>query len=114
MYKRQDTYSQHLNEHVKTPTVPIKQESVWAQYSIQVEDREKLKADLHKEGIPTATFYPTPIHLSLAYADLGYKKGDFPISESISKRIISLPMHPFLKKEEILKICDTVNSTVSK
>ena len=84
---------------------------MWAQYSIQVENREKLKEDLNKLGVPTAIFYPTPIHLSTAYSHLGYKTGDFPVSEDVSKKIISLPMHPFLEKEQILKITDSVNQS---
>ena len=106
-------YSSHLCAEVKTPTTPDGLGSVWAQYSIQVENRDKLKADLGEKGIPTATFYPTPIHLSAAYAHLGYKEGDFPNSEAISKRIISLPMHPFLEEQQILEITDLVNSSVN-
>ena len=109
-----NTYSSNLSEFVKTPTTPQGQSSVWAQYSIQVEDREKLKSDLSEQGIPTATFYPTPIHLSAAYSHLGYQTGDFPISEKISKHIISLPMHPFLDEEQILNISDAVNKSVRK
>ena len=109
-----NTYTENLNKHVKTPTTPNYQGSVWAQYSIQVEDREELKADLNKKGIPTAVFYPTPIHLSTAYQHLGYQHGDFPVSESISKKIISLPMHPFLEENQILDIAATVNQSTSK
>ena len=105
------TYSENLIDTIKTPTVPVGQGSVWAQYSIQVENREKLKEDLNNLGVPTAIFYPTPIHLSTAYSHLGYKTGDFPVSEDVSKRIISLPMHPFLEKEQILKITDSVNQS---
>ena len=109
-----NTYSQNLHDKVLTPFIPQGQNSVWAQYSIQVEDREKLKADLAEKGIPTATFYPTPIHLSGAYSELTYKEGDFPVSERISKHIVSLPMHPFLKEQQIMSICNAVNKSVSK
>jgi len=109
-----NTYSENLNDLIKTPTTPKGLSSVWAQYSIQVEDREKLKKDLAKLDIPTATFYPTPIHLSQAYSHLGYKVGDFPISERISNKIISLPMHPFLEKEQIIKITNAVNQSVKE
>ena len=107
------TYTENLNSSVKTPTTPKGQESVWAQYSIQVDDREKLKADLSEKGIPTATFYPTPIHLSTAYKHLGYKEGDMPVSEAVSKKIVSLPMHPFLEESEILDIVTAVNQSTS-
>jgi UDP-2-acetamido-2-deoxy-ribo-hexuluronate aminotransferase len=106
------TYNKGLSNKVVIPFIPEHQESVWAQYSIQVENRDKLKSDLAQQGIPTAVFYPIPIHLSSAYAHLGHSEGDFPISESVSKKIISLPMHPYLTKAEIMTICDAVNSSI--
>lgn len=105
-------YKQFLHENVITPIVPEDQGSVWAQYSIQVDNREKLKSDLADKGIPTAVFYPIPIHLSSAYAHLDYSHGDFPVSESISKKIISLPMHPYLDESTIKTICDAVNTSI--
>lgn len=104
-------YTQNLNEAVITPSIPEGQGSVWAQYSIQVDDREKVKADLAEKGIPTAVFYPIPIHLSSAYAHLNYSEGDFPTSEAISKKIMSLPMHPYLDEATIKFICDAVNAS---
>lgn len=105
-------YQENLDPSVQTPTVPTNQGSVWAQYSIQVDDRDKLKSDLAQKGIPTAIFYPTPIHLSTAYKYLGYSTGDFPVSESISKKIISLPMHPFLTEITVKEISNAVNSSL--
>ncbi len=107
-------YSQYLGEAVKKPYIPIGHGSVWAQYSIQVPNRDKLKNDLASKGIPTAVFYPIPIHLSTAYAHLGHQKGDFPVAEDISNNIISLPMHPYLSTDEIIKISDAVNLSVSE
>jgi UDP-2-acetamido-2-deoxy-ribo-hexuluronate aminotransferase len=109
-----ELYSSNLDDTVTTPTLPDGQGSVWAQYSIQVDNRDKLKADLAEKGIPTAVFYPIPIHLSSAYSHLGYSQGDFPISESISKKIISLPMHPYLDEATIKTICDAVNASIGK
>ncbi|MFT5572297.1 MAG: UDP-2-acetamido-2-deoxy-ribo-hexuluronate aminotransferase [Cryomorphaceae bacterium] len=105
-------YSSLLAKSIKTPTVPMGQGSVWAQYSIQVNDRAKLQADLGDKGIPTAVFYPIPIHLSTAYKHLGHKVGDFPISETVSKKIVSLPMHPYMDQSTIQTICDAVNESV--
>lgn len=104
-------YTDNLNDAVITPSIPEGQGSVWAQYSIQVEDREKVKASLAEKGIPTAVFYPIPIHLSSAYAHLNHSKGDFPISEGISAKIMSLPMHPYLDEATIKTICDAVNAS---
>ena len=66
--------------------------SVWAQYSVRVKDRDALQIKLKDLGIPTAVHYPIPLHLQECFKYLGYKKGDFPISELISKEIMSFPM----------------------
>jgi len=105
-------YTENLGHNVVTPTIPSDQGSVWAQYSIQVNDRAKLQTDLQQLGIPTAVFYPIPIHLSTAYQALGYSAGDFPVTEGISHKIVSLPMHPFLKNEEVISIARAVNLSV--
>ena len=72
--------------------------------------RTQLQAKLKAADIPTAIYYPTPLHLQTAFKDLGYKEGDFPISEDYSKRIFSLPMHPYLKEEEQKKIAEGIIS----
>ena len=105
-------YSQRLSNACKTPYIPENQGSVWAQYTIQVENRDKLKSDLALKEIPTAVFYPIPIHLSTAYQALGYKLGDFPIAEEASKHVISLPMHPYLDAQTINFICDSVLESI--
>ena len=108
-----ECYTTTLADSIITPSIPAQQGSVWAQYSIQVNDREKLQNDLRQAGIPTAVFYPIPIHLSTAYQHLGYATGDFPITEAISHKIISLPMHPFLDNEEVISIAEAVNTSVN-
>ena len=93
------------------PTVPDGYWSVWAQYSVLAEnggERDKAQAVLKENGIPTAVYYPKPLHLQSAFAGLGYKKGDFPVSEDASNRIFSLPMHPYLTEEDQQKIADTL------
>ena len=107
-----DDYSERLAERIVTPKVPAGQGSVWAQYSIQVDDRNRVRTALQNADIPTAVFYPTPIHLSKAYAHLGYKRGDFPVAESCSTRIMSLPMHPYLDEEKIELITSTINASI--
>ena len=61
---------------------------------------------LKESRIPTAIYYAKPLHLQMVSKYLGYKVGDFPVSESISQRILSLPMHPYLTNDEINQICD--------
>ncbi len=75
--------------------------SAWAQYSIRVKNRELLQEKLQNLGIPTAIHYPLPLHLQECFLYLGYKKGDFPISEEVSNEIMSLPMNPYVSDEEI-------------
>jgi len=108
-----ESYSEHLEGIVQTPQIPEGQGSVWAQYSVQSEKRVEIIDALKKEGIPTAVFYPIPIHLSTAYKNLGYSSGDFPICESVSKRIFSLPMHPYLEEKDIVTITDIIRRAVS-
>jgi UDP-2-acetamido-2-deoxy-ribo-hexuluronate aminotransferase len=95
---------------VQTPAVSKDMISAWAQYSVLASDeahRSKLQAKLKEAGIPTAIYYPRPLHLQTAFESLGYRAGDFPISEDFSSRIFSLPMHPYLSgtdQETIAKI----------
>ena len=92
-------YNELLADRVKTPEVPNGYRSAWAQYSILVRDgalRTSRIAKLKEAGIPTAIYYPKPLHLQTAFAGLGYQEGDFPVSEDCARRIFSLPMHPYL------------------
>jgi len=74
---------------------------VYAQYSIMAEDRDDLAKKLNTKGVPTAVHYPVPMHMQPAYKYLEYKQGDFSLSEKVGQRILSLPMHPFLKEDDI-------------
>jgi len=97
-------YSQALNAVVETPSVAPDCTSVWAQYSVLSEHRELMLQKLQDARIPTAIYYPLPLHLQKAFTHLGYKEGDFPVSESASQRIFSLPMHPYLGQADQAKI----------
>jgi UDP-2-acetamido-2-deoxy-ribo-hexuluronate aminotransferase len=85
---------------VVTPEVKEDRTSVYAQYSVRVKDRENMVARLGESGIPTAVHYPMPLHLQEAFAYLGHRKGDFPVSEKVSEEIMSLPMSPYLTTEQ--------------
>ncbi|MDX8553634.1 DegT/DnrJ/EryC1/StrS family aminotransferase [Tenacibaculum sp. 1B UA] len=89
------------NLDVVKPFVEENCTSAWAQYSIRVKNREELQVKLKENGIPTAVHYPMPLHLQECFEYLGYNEGDFPISELVSKEILSLPMNPYLTEEEI-------------
>lgn len=89
-----------LNDYVRIPYIQPYNSSVFAQYSLYVQDRDGLSEYLKSHSIPTAIHYPKPLHLQEAFAFLGYKKGDFPISEDVSKHILSIPMSAFITEEE--------------
>ncbi len=91
--------------------IPEEVRSAWAQYSLLAKDenqRSLLMDKLKKAGIPTAIYYPKPLHLQAAFAGLRYKRGDFPISEDIASRIFSLPMHPYLSANDQERIVRTL------
>jgi UDP-2-acetamido-2-deoxy-ribo-hexuluronate aminotransferase len=100
-------YNTLLSGLVTTPGIPEGYRSAWAQYSILVRDsaeRSGLMAKLKEAGIPTAIYYPKPLHRQTAFAGLGYRKGDFPVSDDCAARIFSLPMHPGLAAEDQSRI----------
>ncbi|MCD8410904.1 DegT/DnrJ/EryC1/StrS family aminotransferase [Tenacibaculum finnmarkense] len=93
------------NSGIIKPFLDDNATSAWAQYSIRVKNRDEVQQKLKEVGIPTAVHYPVPLHLQECFEYLNYKKGDFPISEAVSKEIMSLPMNPYLTKEEVNYIC---------
>lgn len=97
--------------HIQIPSVPQGSLSAWAQYSILATDEQQratIQDQLKVAGIPTAIYYPQPLHLQSAFSSLGYQNGDFPVSEDCARRIFSLPMHPYLTEAEQLKIADSI------
>jgi len=103
-----DIYTQQLSTKVQTPVVVEHNLSVYAQYSIVCTNRNKIQKSLKEQNLPTAIHYPKPLHLQSAYAFLGYKENSFPIAEELSRHILSLPMHPFLEKNDQQTIIDAV------
>lgn len=74
--------------------------------------RKEIQAVLKDAGIPTAVYYPKPLHLQSAFSYLEYRRGHFPVSEDCSDRIFSLPMHPYLEEKEIERIAQVISSTI--
>lgn len=107
-----EQYNNYLVDYVKTPKVLNTNISAWAQYSIRVPNRDKIQYLLSEEEIPTAVHYPLPLHLQECFEYLNHKEGDFPISERVSKDIMSLPMNPYLTSNEILYISNTLKSII--
>jgi dTDP-4-amino-4,6-dideoxygalactose transaminase len=99
-----DAYTEALKDLVETPYIPEGYKSVWAQYSVLSDKREEIQKSLQEAGIPSVVYYRIPCHLSDAFACLGYKEGDMPVSEALSKRIFSLPMHPYVDDGLVQKV----------
>ncbi len=93
-------YSEKLRDVVTVPAVSAGNTHVYAQYSIRTPARDALAAHLKENGIPTAIHYPVPLHCQEAFKGLGCTEGDFPVAEAVSREIISLPMSPFLSRED--------------
>ncbi len=105
-------YDRALSGVLTTPVRRQGRSSAWAQYTVKVpaEKRSDVAAYLKQAGIPTAVYYPMPMHLQTAYKDLGGGPGTLPTSERLSQEVLSLPMHPFLSTEEVGKITSSVVS----
>jgi dTDP-4-amino-4,6-dideoxygalactose transaminase len=97
---------------VITPYVAPGNLHVYHQYSIRVKDRDRIMASLHEHGIASMIYYPTPLHLQGAFDYLGYQMGDFPVAETTSGEILSLPIYPELTEGEIGYITDTIKDAL--
>lgn len=94
-------YDSALSTIFSTPIIAPDRTSAYAQYSIRVQNRDVLQSKLNVLGIPTAVHYPMPLHLQECFTYLGYKPGDFPISETVANEIMSLPMNPYISDDQI-------------
>lgn len=99
-------YQSVLGRDMVLQRVPDHFNSVWAQFSLLSEDRDALIKRLRAGNIPTAIYYPKPLHLQNAFGFLNYTPEDFPVSTRLSRTIFSLPMHPYLKPGQVDHICD--------
>jgi dTDP-4-amino-4,6-dideoxygalactose transaminase len=93
---------------VKTPRIETNNVSIYHQYTITAPKRDELKGFLEQNGIGSAIFYPKPLHLQDCFAYLGYKQGDFPVSERLCDEVLSLPIYPELTAEQIQYVGDTI------
>ncbi len=98
---------------IAPPLIPEKYEHVFHQYTIRVEQRDALQQALGSQNIGSAIYYPVPLHLQPLYASLGHRAGDFPHAEHAAKEVISLPMYPELRPEQIVRVAETVGEFVT-
>ena len=101
-------YNQMLAGAVKVPKIFNENILAWAQYSVLHPRRDEIIKKLRENSIPTAIYYPIPLHLQEAFAHLGYRKNDFPVAEKVAGEIFSLPMHPYLERQDQEKIWFTI------
>ncbi|MER2535019.1 MAG: DegT/DnrJ/EryC1/StrS aminotransferase family protein [Rhizobiaceae bacterium] len=93
-------YAEGLEGVVKTAAVPQGSRSAWAQYAIETPHRDALKAHLQAQGIPSVIYYVKPLHCQVAYSRFPVAPGGLPVSEGLPKRILCLPMHPYLSQAD--------------
>ena len=98
------------SSRIVTPCVADGNTSVWAQYTILAEARDRLRDALAADGIPSVSYYAMPLHLQPVFENLGYQKGDFPVTERVADQCLSLPINPYLSGEEINTVCKAFSS----
>lgn len=98
-----DRYASGLSEFEDQVILPVVREentSVWAQYTVRLESPEVLQKFLSEQEIPSVSYYCKPLHLQPVFQDLGYREGAFPVSEETGKTCLSIPMNPYLSRED--------------
>ena len=110
-------YTEKLKDVVKTPIVPEGFYSSWAIYTIQLKDKEmrsELQAALKAADIPTAIYYPIPMHRQTAFNDLNLEDNRCPVADQLADTVLSLPVHPYLSEADQDKICAVIRDFMNK
>jgi dTDP-4-amino-4,6-dideoxygalactose transaminase len=105
-------YSEHLDDVVQTPVLIDGATSVWAQYTVVSERRDDIAGALAEQGIPTAMFYPNPLHAHAPYRDFPRAGNGLPVTEALARSVISLPMHPYLDADAQDRIIAAVRAAL--
>src|SRR3954469_24061968 len=106
-----ERYAEGLKGAVlSTPAVIDGGVSVWAQYVIEHENRDGLAAHLKMQGVPTAVYYPVPMHVQAPYADFPRGAGGLPVTEAKAETVLALPMHPYLAEADQQRIIDAIRA----
>ena len=107
-------YTQQLKDVIEVPVILNGYYSCRAQYTLKAkspDERKRILEALNRNDIPTAVFYPTPIHMTAAYKTLPFLPRSLPVTEDLSKRVFSIPMHPYLTEAEIDRICRIIRDS---
>jgi len=107
-------YEQALPPSMSHPKDDPQNESVYHLFVVRVPKRDEFRAHLDARGIATAVHYPVPVHLQPAYRELGYSVGDFPVTERLTREIVSLPMHPFLQQADVQHVASAAAEFLSR
>jgi len=99
-------------DSIKVPYYSPDAYHVFHQYTIKSPKRDYIQKILKENEISSVVYYPIPLHLQKALTYLGYKEGDFPMAESVSKEVLSLPIYPELKSDDIIKICKVISQAL--
>jgi dTDP-4-amino-4,6-dideoxygalactose transaminase len=107
-------YTEQLAEvpGVRVPRTAAGSEDVWHLYVVRVAERDRVLAELNEAGIGAGVHYPTPVHLTGAYAGLGHGAGSFPVSERAAREILSLPLHPHLSHDQQEQVVEVLARAV--
>ncbi|BDX00668.1 DegT/DnrJ/EryC1/StrS family aminotransferase [Maricaulis maris] len=103
-----DAYAAGFGNAVKLPHIIAGAQSTWAQYTVEVEDRDAFRAHLAEQGVPTAIYYPIPLHMHEPYAGYPRAPGGLPATEAAANRVVSLPMHPDMPQADIERVVAAV------
>jgi len=106
-------YNSLLQGMVITPRQDADIGSAWAQYTIRTSERDRLQAGLKQAGIPSAVYYPLPMHLQPAYKVFGDGAGSLPVSEKMCSEVLSLPMNPYWKTGDAERVCSEVRNVLT-
>ncbi|WP_133126943.1 DegT/DnrJ/EryC1/StrS family aminotransferase [Legionella nagasakiensis] len=107
-------YQQLLPTFIKKPLTKSHNLSVYAQYTVEVANRDRVQQALHEKGIPTAVHYPLGLHEQPVFKELYPEKQSFPNTEAAARRVLSIPMHPYLSFEDQKQICNALQEVLSK
>jgi dTDP-4-amino-4,6-dideoxygalactose transaminase len=101
-------------ERVSLPVVAEASEPVWHLYVVRVDRRDQVLAELNANGVGAGIHYPTPVHLTGAFAGLGQRAGAFPVSEAMGERILSLPLYPGITAEQQERVAEVLATAVGR
>ena len=109
-----DTYASALKGIVKTPRIPQGSQSAWAQYTVRApaHQRDKIRTHLKTQNIPTALYYPRPLHLQPTFNQADTAGIKMPTAEKLAHEVFSLPIHPYLSEDEQMKVIEAVKAAV--